>query len=94
MVAVGSTSVRALESAAALNQGEIAPCKGSSTLFIRPPYRFLATDILLTNFHLPRSTLLMMVAALAGHERTLAAYRKAVARHYRFFSYGDSMLII
>ena len=67
---------------------------GSSSIFIYPPYRFQATDMMLTNFHLPRSTLIMMVAALAGRELILAAYREAVRQRYRFFSYGDCMLIV
>ena len=94
IVAVGSTSVRTLESVAAAHGGEVVATAGSSTIFIYPPYRFQATDMMLTNFHLPRSTLIMMVAALAGRERILAAYREAVRQRYRFFSYGDCMLIV
>ncbi|MFZ4395940.1 MAG: tRNA preQ1(34) S-adenosylmethionine ribosyltransferase-isomerase QueA, partial [Kiritimatiellia bacterium] len=93
VVAVGSTSVRTLESVAALHEGRIVACCGRSELFIRPPYTFRAVDALLTNFHLPRSTLLAMIAAFAGRERILAAYREAVDQRYRFFSYGDCMLI-
>jgi S-adenosylmethionine:tRNA ribosyltransferase-isomerase len=92
VVAVGTTVVRALETAA-LAEGETAgEGEGTSELFITPGFRFQAVDVLFTNFHLPRSTLLMLVSALAGRERVLAAYREAVARGYRFFSYGDAML--
>ncbi len=94
VVAVGSTSVRTLETIAAAHRGRIVAGQGRSALFIRPPYRFLVTDALLTNFHLPRSTLLMMVSAFAGRERVLAAYAEAVRERYRFFSYGDCMLIV
>ena len=92
IVAVGTTSLRLLESAAAEN-GEVRPFAGETRLFILPGYRFRAIDLLLTNFHLPRSTLLMLVAALAGLERIKAAYAYAVAAGYRFFSYGDACLI-
>ncbi len=91
VVAVGTTSVRSLESAAA--DGELRPFRGDTRLFIRPGYRFRVVDVLLTNFHLPKSTLLMLVSAFAGHQRVMAAYRHAVARRYRFFSYGDAMLL-
>jgi len=91
VIAVGTTSVRALETAAA--GGALAPWQGDTRLFITPGYRFRVVDALLTNFHLPRSTLLMLVAAFAGHARTLAAYRHAVAARYRFFSYGDAMFV-
>ena len=91
VVAVGTTSVRALEAATVDN--EVAPFTGETDLFIRPGYAFQAVDAMLTNFHLPRSSLLMLVAAFAGRERILAAYRHAVAEGYRFFSYGDAMLI-
>ena len=94
ILAVGSTSVRTLETMAAEHNGEAVSCSGRSRLFIHEPYAFRLTDMMLTNFHLPRSTLLMMVAALAGRERILAAYREAVAARYRFFSYGDCMLIV
>lgn len=94
VIAVGSTSVRTLETVAAANGGEVVATQGSSTAFIYPPYRFLAVDAMLTNFHLPQSTLIMMVSALAGRERILAAYREAVRERYRFFSYGDCMLIL
>ena len=92
VIAVGTTSVRALETAAA--GGELQPFRGDSRIFIHPGYRFRVIDALVTNFHLPESTLLMLVCALAGMEETLAAYRHAVARRYRFFSYGDAMLIL
>jgi S-adenosylmethionine:tRNA ribosyltransferase-isomerase len=92
IVAVGTTSLRLLESAAAKN-GDVQPFAGETTLFILPGYRFRAIDMLLTNFHLPRSTLLMLVAALAGLERIKSAYAHAVASGYRFFSYGDACLI-
>ncbi len=91
VVAVGTTSVRSLETAAA--SGELRPYRGDTALFIRPGYRFRVVDALLTNFHLPESTLLMLVCAFAGYDRTLAAYRHAVAQRYRFFSYGDAMLL-
>jgi S-adenosylmethionine:tRNA ribosyltransferase-isomerase len=92
IVAVGTTSLRLLESAAA-ETGKIRPFVGETRLFIIPGYRFRAVDMLLTNFHLPRSTLLMLVAALAGLERIKAAYSCAIASRYRFFSYGDACLI-
>ncbi|HOX43273.1 MAG TPA: tRNA preQ1(34) S-adenosylmethionine ribosyltransferase-isomerase QueA [Myxococcota bacterium] len=88
VVAVGTTVVRALESAWGLAAGE-----GLTALFIRPGHRFQAVDAMITNFHLPRSTLLVLVSAFAGRERVLAAYREAVAQGYRFYSYGDAMLI-
>ena len=92
IVAVGTTSLRLLESAAA-KTGEVRPFAGQTRLFILPGYRFRAVDMLLTNFHLPRSTLLMLVAALIGLDRIKAAYAHAVATGYRFFSYGDACLI-
>jgi S-adenosylmethionine:tRNA ribosyltransferase-isomerase len=92
VVAVGTTAVRALETAA--GDGELRPFAGDSRIFIYPGYRFRVIDGLLTNFHLPESTLLMLVCALAGIERTLAAYHHAVNERYRFFSYGDAMLIL
>jgi S-adenosylmethionine:tRNA ribosyltransferase-isomerase len=90
VVAVGTTVVRALESA--WRDGAVQAGAGSTALFIRPGHRFVAVDALLTNFHLPRSTLLMLVCAFAGRERVLGAYREAVAGGYRFYSYGDAML--
>jgi len=91
--AVGTTAVRTLESVAD-EEGRVRPGSGTTDLFIRPPYDFRVVDCLLTNFHLPRSTLLMLVAALAGYERTMAAYAEAVARGYRFYSYGDAMAVV
>jgi S-adenosylmethionine:tRNA ribosyltransferase-isomerase len=91
IVAVGTTSVRSLE--AASQAGEIRPFHAETRLFIYPGYRFRCVDALVTNFHLPESTLLMLVAAFAGHEPVMAAYRHAVARRYRFFSYGDAMFM-
>lgn len=90
--AVGTTSVRTLESAADDN-GVVRESRGATRLFIRPPYRFRVVDRLLTNFHLPRSTLLMLVAAFAGYDFTMRAYQEAIAKGYRFFSYGDAMVI-
>jgi S-adenosylmethionine:tRNA ribosyltransferase-isomerase len=92
IVAVGTTSLRLLESAAAEN-GELREFAGETRLFILPGYRFRAIDLLLTNFHLPRSTLLMLVAALVGLDRIKSAYAHAIAERYRFFSYGDACLI-
>ena len=92
IVAVGTTTFRLLESAAT-EDGKVRPFAGETRLFILPGHRFGAIDILLTNFHLPRSTLFMLVAALAGLERIKAAYAHAVATGYRFFSYGDACLI-
>ena len=92
VIAVGTTAVRALETAA--QGGELRPFSGDSSIFIYPGYRFRVIDGLVTNFHLPESTLLMLVCALAGIEPTLAAYRHAVEQRYRFFSYGDAMLIL
>ena len=90
---VGSTTVRTLETAADEN-GLVAAGSGASDIFIYPPYRFKVCDCMLTNFHLPQSTLLMMISALAGREKVLAAYREAVSAEYKFFSYGDCMLIV
>jgi S-adenosylmethionine:tRNA ribosyltransferase-isomerase len=92
VVAVGTTSARVLETVAAT--GSLAPWSGSTSLFIRPPYTFRAVDALITNFHLPRSTLLMLVSAFAGIDLIRRAYRMAVESEYRFFSYGDAMLIL
>jgi len=91
VIAVGTTVVRTLESAA--RQGRLEPCRGETALFIRPGYRFSAVDAMLTNFHLPESTLLMLVCAFAGHARIMRAYRHAIDAGYRFFSYGDAMFI-
>jgi S-adenosylmethionine:tRNA ribosyltransferase-isomerase len=92
VVAIGTTSLRLLESAADEN-GEIKPFAAETTLFITPGYRFRAIDVLLTNFHLPRSTLFMLVSAFAGLERMKAAYAHAIEARYRFFSYGDACLL-
>lgn len=91
VVAVGTTSVRSLESAS--QGGEIAAFSGDSRIFIYPGYQFKSVDALFTNFHLPESTLIMLVSALAGQAPVMAAYREAVAERYRFFSYGDAMLV-
>lgn len=91
VIAIGTTVVRALESAA--GGGTLAPYLGDSSLFIVPGFRFRVVDAMLTNFHLPESTLLMLVSAFAGREQVLAAYRHAVADQYRFFSYGDAMFV-
>jgi S-adenosylmethionine:tRNA ribosyltransferase-isomerase len=88
---VGTTAVRSLETAAA--DGELAPYRGDTRLFIYPGYRFRCVDAMVTNFHLPESTLLMLVSAFAGREAVLAAYEAAVAERYRFFSYGDAMFL-
>jgi len=91
VIAVGTTSVRALESASA--NGDLRPYSGETDLFIVPGYEFRVVDAMITNFHLPQSSLLMLVAAFAGKDRTLSAYRHAVREKYRFFSYGDAMFI-
>jgi S-adenosylmethionine:tRNA ribosyltransferase-isomerase len=91
VIAVGTTSVRCLESAA--QEGELQPYTGETDIFITPGYQFRVVDALLTNFHLPESTLLMLVSAFAGYDNTMQAYRHAVAERYRFFSYGDAMFI-
>jgi S-adenosylmethionine:tRNA ribosyltransferase-isomerase len=91
--AVGTTVVRALESAAD-SQGQVRAGAGETSLFIRPPYEFKIVNHLITNFHLPRSTLLMLVCAFGGYEPVMAAYREAVREGYRFYSYGDAMLIV
>ena len=92
VVCVGTTSLRLVETAAG-EDGTIHPFCGSTDIFITPGYRFRATDLLLTNFHLPRSTLFMLVCALAGTERMKAAYAHAIAAGYRFYSYGDASLL-
>lgn len=91
--AVGTTSVRTLESAVG-GDGRFVESSGETRIFIRPPYHFKAVDHLITNFHLPRSTLLMLVAAFAGYELIMKAYREAMSGGYRFYSYGDAMLIV
>jgi S-adenosylmethionine:tRNA ribosyltransferase-isomerase len=94
IVAVGTTAVRALESACDLNDGRLAAARGWTRKFILPPYEFRAVDALLTNFHLPRTTLLLLVGAFAGEELLQRAYAHAVAGRYRFYSYGDAMLVV
>jgi S-adenosylmethionine:tRNA ribosyltransferase-isomerase len=91
VVAVGTTAVRALESA--VQGGQLGPLHGDTQLFITPGFRFSVVDALITNFHLPESTLLMLVAAYAGRTHVLAAYRHAIAQRYRFYSYGDAMFV-
>ena len=91
VVAVGTTAVRSLETAS--QSGSIAPYRGDTDIFIYPGYRFRSVDAMITNFHLPESTLLMLVSAFAGRDAILAAYREAIAQRYRFFSYGDAMLL-
>lgn len=90
---VGTTSTRALESVADMD-GKVKACKGWSNIYIYPGYKFKTVDCLLTNFHLPKSTLLMLVCALAGRERILGAYKEAIINNYKFFSFGDAMLIV
>ena len=92
LVAVGTTTVRTLESAYKMF-GKIQACKGASELFIYPPYKFGVVDKLITNFHLPKSTLLMLVSALAGKDFIFEAYKEAIKEKYRFYSYGDCMFI-
>jgi S-adenosylmethionine:tRNA ribosyltransferase-isomerase len=94
IVCVGTTSVRALEGALAVGHGRLQPGEGWTRIFITPGFEFRGVSALLTNFHLPRSTLLMLVSAFAGRERILAAYAEAIKERYRFFSYGDAMLIV
>lgn len=93
VIAVGTTSCRTLESVVAL-YGEIKECSGDTGIFIYPPYKFGCIDGLITNFHLPESTLIMLVSAFAGYENTMSAYKTAVEEKYRFFSFGDAMLIV
>ena len=93
VICVGTTSTRTVESAAA-EDGSIAPCSGWTNIFIYPGYRFKTMNGLITNFHLPESTLIMLVSAFAGYEHTMNAYKIAVEERYRFFSFGDSMLIL
>ena len=93
VIAVGTTTTRTLESVAR-DKGELVACDGSTDIFIYPPYEFKVLDGLITNFHLPESTLIMLVSAFAGYDNTMNAYKQAVSERYRFFSFGDSMLII
>ena len=92
VIAVGTTAVRTLETAG--QSGQLQSCSGSTNIFIYPGYEYKIIDGLITNFHLPKSTLLMLVSALAGRERVLAAYKEAVEQRYRFFSFGDAMFIL
>jgi len=94
IIPVGTTTVRTLESLTVTTDGEVVPGSGETTLFIHPGHRFQLVDGMITNFHLPRSSLLMLVSALGGRERILSAYREAIGRGYRFYSYGDAMLIL
>jgi S-adenosylmethionine:tRNA ribosyltransferase-isomerase len=94
IVAVGTTAVRTLESACDANGGALGPARGWTRKYILPPYEFRAVDALITNFHLPQTTLLLLVAAFAGEELTRRAYAHAIAERYRFYSYGDAMLIV
>jgi S-adenosylmethionine:tRNA ribosyltransferase-isomerase len=91
VIAVGTTSVRSLESAS--QSGEIAPMQGDTSIFIYPGYEFKTVDALVTNFHLPESTLIMLISAFAGYDHVMSAYQAAVEQKYRFFSYGDAMFI-
>ena len=93
IIAAGTTTTRALEQAALDGAGRVNPGRGEASVFIYPGFRFQVVDALLTNFHLPKSSLLMLVAAFAGRERVLAAYQEAVRQRYRFYSYGDAMLV-
>lgn len=93
VVAVGTTSVRSLESAAVQHGGVLAPFSGDTAIFIYPGYQFKVIDALITNFHLPESTLIMLVSALSSREHIMAAYQTAIAEKYRFYSYGDAMFI-
>jgi S-adenosylmethionine:tRNA ribosyltransferase-isomerase len=92
IIAVGTTSVRLLETVATNSKVEAAV--GTTNLFIKPVYKFKIVDAMITNFHLPKSTLLALVAAFAGLDKTIAAYKHAIEQRYRFYSYGDAMLII
>ncbi len=93
VIAAGTTTTRALEQAALDGAGRVNPGRGEASVFIYPGFRFQVVDALLTNFHLPKSSLLMLVAAFAGRERVLAAYQEAVRQRYRFYSYGDAMFV-
>jgi S-adenosylmethionine:tRNA ribosyltransferase-isomerase len=93
VIAVGTTSLRALESAA-VGRRQIRPGRFETSLYVTPGFRFQVVDSMITNFHMPRSTLLVLVAAFAGHEAVLAAYEQALLEGYRFLSFGDAMLIL
>ncbi|MGN6544386.1 MAG: tRNA preQ1(34) S-adenosylmethionine ribosyltransferase-isomerase QueA [Aureliella sp.] len=94
IIAVGTTSARVLETAWNREENALAAWSGETDIFIRPPYEFKAVDVLMTNFHLPKSTLLVLVSAFAGRDLILQAYHEAIAQRYRFYSYGDAMLIL
>ncbi len=94
VIAVGTTSCRTLEAAAGAHNGEICACSGDTDIFIYPGYKFQCIDGLITNFHLPESTLIMLVSAFCGYDNTMHAYQVAVQEKYRFFSFGDAMLIV
>jgi S-adenosylmethionine:tRNA ribosyltransferase-isomerase len=94
VIAVGTTTTRTLEAVARAHDGRIVEGAGATDLFIYPGFRFQVIEGLLTNFHLPRSSLLMLVSAFAGRDRVLTAYREAIVERYRFYSYGDAMLIL
>jgi S-adenosylmethionine:tRNA ribosyltransferase-isomerase len=94
VIAVGTTTTRTLEAVAAAHGGVVEPASGEASLYIYPGFTFRVAGALLTNFHLPKSSLLLLVCAFAGTDLTLAAYRHAVAEGYRFYSYGDAMLVI
>ena len=94
MISVGTTSCRTLEAVATENGGKVVPCDGWTDIFIYPGYQFKVLDGLITNFHLPESTLIMLVSAFAGCDSIMNAYNEAVKEEYRFFSFGDAMLIL
>ena len=94
VIAVGTTSVRVLEHVATAEGLPLRECAGSTNIFIYPPYNYKVVDALITNFHLPQTTLLMLVSAFAGRELVMKAYLEAIRERYRFFSYGDCMLIL
>ena len=93
VIAIGTTTMRCLEGSAAANSGQICAGSDETSIFITPGYQFNVIDILFTNFHLPESTLLMLVSAFGGFDRVMAAYQEAIRERYRFFSYGDACLI-
>ena len=93
IISVGTTSCRTLETVAHNNNGMFKACSGNTDIFIYPGFKFMAIDALITNFHLPKSTLVMLVSAFAGRDFVLEAYKHAVDEHYRFFSFGDAMFV-
>ena len=93
MIAVGTTSIRTLETVGSANDGEIVPSSGWTDIFISPGYEFKVVDAFITNFHLPKSTLVMLVSAYLGRDFTLEAYHHAIRERYRFFSFGDAMFV-